>query len=125
VHEKKRNEYRRDADRHEPFVTHVAGRVKHQALLRQLVVKPLDERLQFRSLQFEAKLGNSAFAQLVVAEIGPIGGFHAVSVPGVHKWRKPLACGRAQRGVVCIPFSVGRVTRVPNSIVFLGKQGLV
>src|SRR6266487_4748731 len=81
MRQEKRNENCRDADRHEPFVADVAGRMEDQSFLRQLAVKLLNERLKLRSLQLEAELGDFALQQLIVAEIGPVGGFHAASVP--------------------------------------------
>ena len=80
MHEKERNEDRRDADRHEPFVADVAGRMKRQPLLRKLVVKLLDERLEFAAFELQAELGNLFLQQLVVAEIDPLGCFHVAKV---------------------------------------------
>ena len=39
-----------------------------------------DRRIAFLRLQLQAKLGDPFLQQLFVAEVGPIGGFHAPSV---------------------------------------------
>ena len=86
VHEKERNENRRDADRDEPFVADMTGRVKHQALMRQLGVELLNERVQGRALQLQAELRDSFLQQLVVAQVEPIGGFHPPRVTRAPGW---------------------------------------
>ena len=68
VHEKKRNEDRRNTDRHEPFIADVTRRMKHQSLRRKLVVKLLDERLERRALEPQPELGDAAFEKLLVAQ---------------------------------------------------------
>src|SRR5205814_10564821 len=82
VRQKERNENRRNAYRNKPFVSHMTGRVEGQALLRQLIVKLLDQRLEFGALQLQAKLGDLLLQQLVVAQIAPIAGFHALNLTG-------------------------------------------
>ena len=68
MHEKKRHEDRRDADRHEPFIADVTRRMKHQPVRRKLVVKLLDERFERRALEPQAELGDAAFEKFLVAQ---------------------------------------------------------
>src|ERR1041384_4875790 len=76
VGKKKRDENSWNADRNEPFVADVAGWLKGQAFLRKLLIKLLDERLEFGAFKLEAKLGDSLLEQLFVCKIHPIGRFH-------------------------------------------------
>ena len=68
MHEKKRDEDRRDPDGHEPFIADVAWWMKHQSLGRQLIVKLLDQRLERRPLNPQAERGNSTLEELLVRE---------------------------------------------------------
>ena len=65
MHQEKRHEDRRDADRHEPFVADVAGWMKNQALCRKLIVKLFDQRLERRPLEPQPELGDAAFEKLL------------------------------------------------------------
>ena len=56
VHEKKRNEDRRDTDRHEPFIADVSWRMKRESLGRKLIVKLPDERFERRALEPQTEL---------------------------------------------------------------------
>src|SRR5436305_683292 len=58
MHEKKWNEDGGNSHRHEPLVANVARRMKREALLRKLVVKLLDERLEFAALKLQRELRN-------------------------------------------------------------------
>ena len=80
MHEKKWNKDRRDAHRHKPFVANVARRMKHEALLREFVIKLPDERFKGRALQLETQPGNLLLQQFFVAQVGPISGVHEASV---------------------------------------------
>ena len=60
VDEKKRNENRRDADRHEPFIADVTRRMKGQAFGRKLVVELLDERFERRAFESQRQFGDAA-----------------------------------------------------------------
>jgi hypothetical protein len=60
VREKERDEDRRDADRHEPFIAEVTRRMKGEALLCELVVELLHQRLELRAVELEAELGDFA-----------------------------------------------------------------
>jgi hypothetical protein len=42
--------------------------MKHQPLRRQLVLELADKRIQRRRLEFQAKLGDAAFEQFLIAE---------------------------------------------------------
>ena len=77
VRQEKRNEDRRDADGHKPFVADVTRRMEGQALLRKLLIELLDERLKLGALQFQPEPGDFLFQQFLVAEIDPIGRVHA------------------------------------------------
>ncbi len=72
VREKERDENRRDADGHKPFVADVAGRMKGQPFLRQLVVKLLDQRLEQSAVELETELGDFSLQQLVIAQTAPV-----------------------------------------------------
>ena len=66
--EKKRHEDRRDADRHEPFVADMTGRMKDKSVRRKLVVKLPDERFDPRAVEPQTELGDAAFEKFLVAE---------------------------------------------------------
>ena len=68
VHEEKRHEDRRDADRHEPFIADVTGRMESQSFRRQLVVELLDERFERRALKPQPEFGNAALEKLLIVE---------------------------------------------------------
>jgi len=71
--------------------------MEDQSRVRKLGVKLLNERLKLRALQLEAELGDFALQQLVVAEIGPVGGFHALSVPCGPRDRQANVSGKSSR----------------------------
>ncbi len=71
VDEKKRNENRRDADGHEPFIANMTGRMKREALGRKLVVKLPDERLQRRALKPQTELGDAALEEILDRSVTP------------------------------------------------------
>ena len=71
MHEKKRNENRRDADRHEPFIADVTRRMKHQSLCRKFVVELSDQRFESRALEPQAKRGDAAFEKFLDRSVIP------------------------------------------------------
>ena len=73
VHEKKRDKNRRDANRHEPLITHVTPRMKDQPFRRQLIIKLLHQWFPLRSLQLQAQMRNLFLEQILIAKIDPIG----------------------------------------------------
>ncbi len=68
VDEKKRNENRRNADRHEPFIADVTRRTKDQSVRVELVVKLPDERLERGALELQTELGDAALEKFLVAQ---------------------------------------------------------
>ena len=68
VHEKERNENRRDADRYKPFIAYVTRRMKQESLCRKLVIKLPDQRFECRSLEPQAKRGDTAFEKFLIAQ---------------------------------------------------------
>src|SRR5436305_7328468 len=68
VDEKKRDEDRRDADRHEPLIADVTWRMKPKSLFRKLVVELLDQWFERRAVQSQAELGDAAFEKFLVAQ---------------------------------------------------------
>ena len=69
VDEKERNENRRDADRHEPFIADVTGRTTAPARVRcKLVVKLPDERFQRGAFEPQAEFGDAAFEKFLIAQ---------------------------------------------------------
>ena len=97
VGEEKRDEDRRNANRHEPFVADVAGRLKGQAFLRKLLVKLLDERLEFRAFELEAELRDAFFQQLFVCKIHPIGRLHRGRLACRGSWSQEPCLGSRSR----------------------------
>src|SRR5207249_4590981 len=68
VDEKKRNENRRNTDRHEPFIADVTRGMKHESVRRKLVVELLDQWFDRRALEPQTELGDAAFEKILVAQ---------------------------------------------------------
>ena len=67
MREKKRDEDRRDANWHEPFIANVTRWMKYEPVRRKLVVELPDKRFECRALEPQAQLGNAAFEKILVA----------------------------------------------------------
>jgi hypothetical protein len=83
VHKEKRNENRRDPDRHEPLIADMGWRMKRESLGRKLRVKLLNQRLERRRLKRQPELGNPTLKQLLVSQCRPVGNFHSEIVLGL------------------------------------------
>ena len=74
--QKKRNKDRRNPNWDEPFIANVTRRMKREPMRRQLGVKLLDQRFERCSLKTQAKCGDPAFEEFLVAQRCPIDNFH-------------------------------------------------
>jgi hypothetical protein len=88
VRQKERNENRRNANGHKPFVAQVTRGMESKSLLSQLIVEALNQRLQRGAVEFEAELGDALLQQLVVAQTAPVGVSTAQSLRGRNRSHK-------------------------------------
>src|SRR6476660_9680317 len=99
MHQKKRNEDRRNTDRDEPCIAHVAGRMKRQAFCRKLIVELPYEWFERSALKPQAERGDPVFKKFLVAQGCPIGSFHLAqattekSAVTLSPWRPPARGG--------------------------------
>ena len=106
MHQKKRNEDRRNTNWDEPFIANVTWRMKHKAPRLKLLIKLPNEWFERRSFKLQAERGDAAFKKILIAQRCPIGCFHPRRVSP----RKTLSrlrvetCGLlGMANTVCVP----------------------